>query len=626
VAAGIVLSAAHALAAPEPQRLAFLLEYVGSDYPNAVRDGAVVDQFEYGEVLRLVKELRRDYATVPRRAPAVATGLEELERAITQRAPADDVWSATRRLLPKLRASVGGAATLQRMPNLANGRRLWAADCALCHGIMGAGDGWAAREEMKPRPTAFRGDWLERLSPRQVYNAISLGVDGTAMPSFADAYTEAQRWDVAFFTMTLRVGFSPARPPKPVRLPLDDVADASNAELLARLRTERPETSPEELDWYRTNLVSPAGDAAPLAGLATAPSGGLALALQLQDVFAGIAEKVGPRIVGVTSFLRDPSWTSERLQQERGDGWMVANADAVRHSGFRPYRTGSGLLLDDGIIASSDHLIRDDAGKVVPFVEVELHDESRVPTAVVGAEPMLDLAILRIAGALPAPPPPIELGDSDRVQTGHWVVGLGDPPGPSRSIAVGLVSAAPIRQCYQAVLTSTRLQSSLVVDDGALGGPVVDITGQVVGISVRQQTEPGAAPASVIMPINLVLTLSEALQVARSARSPWIGISVLELPALRRRLGAQASTTKMPQTGVYIDDVFDPSPASRAGIRPGAFLVGLGGHPVLSVGDFQTWLYVAGIDTPVELELVRDGETSRSTVTIEARPPSATTQ
>ncbi len=618
------VAVAGAASPPSSQRLTYLLEYVGSDYPAAVRDAAVASPLEYGEMLRIVKELRRGYDAVPGRSAAVASGLAELETLVVRRAAPDDVWRTTRRLGPELAKTVGGTPRPDRTPNLANGRRLWRADCALCHGVEGAGDGWAAREEMQPLPTAFRGEWLERLSPQQVYHAVTFGVDGTAMPSFADAYSESQRWDVAFYAMTLRVEFAPRRPAAGQPFTLDELAASSNAELLARLRKAQPDAAPENVDWVRVNLASGASATAAVA----APANGLALALQLQDVFAGIADRLAPRVVGVTGFVRDPAWTGERLQVEHGDAWMAANADAVRYPGFRPIRHASGLLLDDeGYVVACDHTVRDDDGTVVALTEIELPDDTRSVGAFVGAEPMLDLAVLRIAGALPVPPPPpLELGDSDRVETGHWVIGLGDPPGPERTIAVGLIASAPQRQCYQADLSATRLQSSLAVPPGALGGPVVDIEGQVLGITVRQESEPGAPPGSSILPVNLVTTLVDALKVAHSERSPWIGVSVLELPTVRQRLGARAAEAHIPPTGVEIDDVFDPSPASRAGVRPGDFLAGLGGHPVFAVGDFQTWLYVAGIGAAVDLDLVRDGQPMKVAVTIDARPRNATTR
>jgi S1-C subfamily serine protease len=356
----------------------------------------------------------------------------------------------------------------------------------------------------------------------------------------------------------------------------------------------------------------------------------LAAALQLQDAFNRVGDRVLPRVVGVTGYVRDAAWTAEKLQSERGDAWMAANTDALRYPGFRPLRSGSGVLAADGYVISCDHLIRDKRDETVPMIDVELEDHSHVPSALVGSEPTLDLAILRLA----TPPsyeklPPLEFGDSDQLQLGHWLIALGDPPGPQKVFAVGVVSAAAERQCYQEQRSATLLQSSLVVPAGGLGGPVVDIFGRVVGINIGEPRPAGGAPANEpasmarTLPINLVLNLFEALKVARSQRSPWLGISVLELPLARRRLGAQAKGKAFPRTGVYIDDVFEPSPASRAGVRPGDFLLGLGGHELFSVGDFQTWLYVLGIGTQAELNLMRDGQPLRAVAPIEARPESA---
>jgi S1-C subfamily serine protease len=114
------------------------------------------------------------------------------------------------------------------------------------------------------------------------------------------------------------------------------------------------------------------------------------------------------------------------------------------------------------------------------------------------------------------------------------------------------------------------------------------------------------------------MTIYRALKVAESERSPWIGISVLELnAALRARLRSA------PLTGIAIDDVFEPSPASRSDIRVGDVLTRMDDHAIMSVADFQTWLYILGIDARVRLEIVRDGKTLRKDVTIQQRPNAA---
>jgi serine protease Do len=280
-------------------------------------------------------------------------------------------------------------------------------------------------------------------------------------------------------------------------------------------------------------------------------------------------------------------------------------------------------------VLSCDHLLRDEQGAVTPLVDVELADQSHVTASVLGTEPTLDLAVLRIGDAAKLPPLPtgLELGDSDRVQAGHWAIALGDPPGPERVFRVGMVSSSPERQCYQEQLSATGLQTSLEIPPGALGGPVVDILGHVIGLNVR----PAGTAASVAdtaasvrpftLPSNLVVNLLEALKVSQSRRSPWLGLSVLELASLRRR--PEAASMTIPASGVYIDDVFDPSPASRAGIRPGDFLLAMSGHDVRSVGDFQTWIYELGIGSEVKLRLLRDGAPLELAAPIEVRPESA---
>jgi S1-C subfamily serine protease len=620
----------------DPARLVYLLEYVGTDYAGAVDNGHVTNELEYGEVLRLTEQIIQEYGAQVGRADAVAARLHDLEQLVVVRAPSGDVWTATRRLLPEFTRSLGGAARPSNLPNLANGRRLWASDCAPCHGASGDGDGPLATD-MNPSPTAFSSALANRLSPRQVYNALTFGVDGTAMPSFSAAYSEQQRWDVAFLALTLREGFEPKRSAGTEQFTLDEIAALSNFEILARLQRTNPNATVAEADYFRVNFVSPAGAPVPLAGADAEASHGVSVALQLQDVFADVAERVLPRVVGVLTYARDPAWSAERLRAEKGQAWMAANPDLVRHEGFRLVHTGSGVIVDeDGYVLSDDHLLRGDDGALLPFIEIEDAEQLRYPMTVVGTEPTIDLAVLRVADArrLPLPVQPLDFGDSDRLQIGHWLIALGDPPGPERLFRIGVVSSPPSRQCYQEQLSATSLQSSLQVPEGALGGPVVDILGHVVGLNVRPASTTnlvasGAArpdAPAFTLPINLVLNIFEALKVAQSRRSPWLGISVLELQTLHHRLGSEARSQSIPRSGVYIDDVFDPSPASRAGVRPGDFLVALGGHPIAAVGDFQTWLYVLGIGNEVRLDLLRDGQTVAVNAPIEERPESARPQ
>jgi S1-C subfamily serine protease len=289
-------------------------------------------------------------------------------------------------------------------------------------------------------------------------------------------------------------------------------------------------------------------------------------------------------------------------------------------------RSGSGFLVTgDGDILTSRGVVSPSGSPAKDqIVDVELTGNVHCRARVVGIEPTIDLAVLRIVA--PIPVRPVAIGDSDRVRVGYWAIAVGDPPGPSKTFAPGTIAARPERECYQEHRTSTLLQSSVTIDAEGLGGPLVNLRGEVIGLtipdpgSLAEVAAEGNRPVSAL-PINLAMTIYRALKVAESERSPWIGISVLDLNVrLRNRIPSA------PLTGIYIDDVFAPSPASRAGVQVGDVLTKMDDHTIFAVPDFQTWLYLLGIDAAVTLELHRDGKTLRKVVTIQQRPPSAATR
>jgi mono/diheme cytochrome c family protein len=179
------------------------------------------------------------------------------------------------------------AARPEQIPNLANGRRLWMADCALCHGLEARATARRRRTWSRRRPRSAANS---RALAAQVYNAVSLGVGGTAMPSFANAYTPQQRWDVAFYAMTLRIGFDPKRR-RPARrsargrrLVVERDAARAAPPHGARRVAGAGRLVPRE------PRVAAGGDGAD-GGPGSAATGGLALAMQMQDAFASVAER-----------------------------------------------------------------------------------------------------------------------------------------------------------------------------------------------------------------------------------------------------------------------------------------------------------------------------------------------
>ena len=229
--------------------LVFLLQYIGSDYGVAVADGRVVDENEYVEMRDFsarAAELYRDLSD----RPAIRIELERLQQRIQSLAPWEEVRSLCRALVPRIVDELEVPCAPDQAPDVERGRRLYVEDCLPCHGVYGGGDGRASAG-MVPAPTSFRDARANLISPHQMWNATLQGIPGTAMPAYAGALSPQEAWDVAFFLLTLREGFDPRAPADYVPLSMIDLATRSNEELLAQLRTSRPQTGLREVDYYR---------------------------------------------------------------------------------------------------------------------------------------------------------------------------------------------------------------------------------------------------------------------------------------------------------------------------------------------------------------------------------------
>ncbi len=199
-----------AFAQDQPKRLVALLDYLGSDYKNAVRDGKVLSQDEYGEMqefsrrsLDLFKQLKEiDKADKAGVEPA----LKSLASQIENKTDPKTVSELAKRTKEKLIGAYNIVPYPRQLPTFASGKKLYDENCAQCHGATGKGDG-PGRESMNPKmppPANFTDpERIGGLSPFKAFNTSTFGVEGTAMASFA-ALTEDQRWQVAFYVFSLR--------------------------------------------------------------------------------------------------------------------------------------------------------------------------------------------------------------------------------------------------------------------------------------------------------------------------------------------------------------------------------------------------------------------------------------
>jgi high-affinity iron transporter len=267
-----LLAASSAFADDSAKKLLALIDYIDSDYKNAVQAGKVLNASEYQEQLEFSKrviELFQQIKQVDKSDKAGIEGdLKILVNQIGNKADPKAVSSTATVIGKKIRDTYNIIPHPRQLPSFEAGRKLFAENCAQCHGEAGKGDG-PSRATMNPKqplPANFTDpEFVDGLSPFKAFNAISFGVENTAMASFS-ALSEEERWQLAFYVFSLRFSESQSKAGESLlqknRIPaeLTGVAALSTltgSQLSDKLKTyfpEEPQTS-NVLAYLRRGLL-----------------------------------------------------------------------------------------------------------------------------------------------------------------------------------------------------------------------------------------------------------------------------------------------------------------------------------------------------------------------------------
>jgi S1-C subfamily serine protease len=322
-----------------------------------------------------------------------------------------------------------------------------------------------------------------------------------------------------------------------------------------------------------------------------------------QDSLPVIYDRVAPAVVSINAMSIDPYDVDHRL-------------DRV---------TGSGLIVDStGLILTNSHVV---FGRQV--ITVTLDKGVTVRASLVGADPIFDIALLRIpppdSGSFPVAP----LSDRGDLRIGAEVYAIGNPLGLNQTLTRGIVSATNRMLPGSGwSLTEPLIQTDAAINPGSSGGPLLDRCGRVVGITTAMLQE--AQNIGFAVPIHLARTVMPELLSQGHVSRPWLGVQgQFVMPILKDLL-------RLPLVDGLMVEALDPgSPAERAGLRGGFYELTLNGHPVLLGGDIITQVNGVRLDSSaglasvlseikvgnsLHLTLVRAGQELTQDVSVEERP------
>jgi serine protease Do len=313
----------------------------------------------------------------------------------------------------------------------------------------------------------------------------------------------------------------------------------------------------------------------------------------LNDELGRVAEAVIPSVVSISA-LKNPAVDprQELIRQYFGFGRRQPIAE-----------TGSGVIVsEEGHIITNLHVI-DGAAEVL----VTLSGGQSLPGKVLGADPGSDIAILKIdAPGLR----PLALADSEKVRVGQLVFAIGAPYGLQESVTMGIISARDRVVSSESI--NEFFQTDAPINPGNSGGPLVNIHGEVVAINNSIKSESGGNQGVAFsIPSNTAKRVLEQILAHGRVLRPYLGVVMLPLDAATaRQLGLPDDR------GALIDAVFADSPAALAGLRRGDFIVKFDGREVGGYRDLRKRVSEANVGQQAEVEILREGQTAKVSVTI----------
>ena len=315
-----------------------------------------------------------------------------------------------------------------------------------------------------------------------------------------------------------------------------------------------------------------------------------------ENVIVRAVERVGPAVVRIDTVKE----ISNPLGRMLGLG----------PSTQRQQGQGSGFITRaNGLIFTNEHVVRG-----ADRVAVTLPDGRRFNGKVLGGDPLTDVAVVKVvADNLPV----ASLGNSDLLRPGEWAIAIGNPFGLNNTVTAGIISAVGRLNAIGDGQRVPYIQTDAAVNPGNSGGPLINATGQVIGINTAIRTAPGGG-LSFAVPINLAKRIAQQIVSTGQASHPFIGVQLMNLtPQLAREINATNSACTVPElNGVLVKDVVKGTPAAAAGIRQCDLILKVENHPVQTPTEVQLAVDRGQVGEPMQLTLQRNGEE----LTVQVRP------
>lgn len=326
--------------------------------------------------------------------------------------------------------------------------------------------------------------------------------------------------------------------------------------------------------------------------------------------FVALAKKLNPTVVNIrTAKNIKPKQRVRRPQQQNPFGNNFFDDffnrfldDMPQQRPHREQSLGTGFIISsDGYILTNNHVVNG-----ADEVMVKLSDGREVKGEIKGSDEKVDLALIKITEKDKLPF--AELGDSDALEVGEWVMAIGNPFGLSHTVTAGIVSAKG--RVIGSGPYDDFIQTDASINPGNSGGPLFSADGKVIGINTAIIAGGGGGIGFAI-PISVVKTIVSQLRETGKVTRGYLGVRFQPLTAdLAKSFGLESDK------GALIASVEKDTPAERAGLKAGDVIVEYDGKQISEGGELPRYVAATPIDKKVKIVVYRDGARQEITLVV----------
>ncbi len=322
--------------------------------------------------------------------------------------------------------------------------------------------------------------------------------------------------------------------------------------------------------------------------------------------FTELTDKVKPVVVNIstTKTFRGQGFASPFGRSPFGDEFFERFFGDMPRREFKQRSLGSGFIIsNDGYIFTNNHVV-EQADKIL----VKISDGKEYDAKVIGRDANTDIALIKIKAdnSLPV----ADIGDSDQVKVGEWVIAIGNPFGLEATVTAGIVSAKG--RVIGAGPYDNFIQTDASINPGNSGGPLFNMEGKVIGINtaiVAQGQGIGFA-----IPINMAKSIFNELKTKGKVTRGWLGVSVQDITEdMARNLNYKA------RSGALVSEVFKGDPADQAGIKVGDIIIDINGKAIKDMHELLLTIAGLSVGDKAKMKVLRDGKELSVTAVIAER-------